>query len=128
VKRGVLRHVHFEDPAAFEEPHKRAGYEVQYHDIGRHSFPDRIAPALVIVLGAPVGVYEDDKNLFLRDEIRSSGESSSKDKEQPSHLLNDRFGSFSTFRKRAELVRCNSTIGSAERPQTLLRCATSCRW
>jgi GMP synthase (glutamine-hydrolysing) len=61
--------VHFEDLGTFEEPLKRVGYEVQYHDIGRHSLPDAIAPDLLIVLGAPVGVYEDDKYPFLHDEI-----------------------------------------------------------
>ena len=65
----VIRHVHFEDLGSFAGPLSRAGYEVRYHDIGRHGLPDPIAPDLLIVLGAPVGVYEDDKYPFLRDEI-----------------------------------------------------------
>ena len=65
----VIRHVHFEDLGSFEEPLTRAGYELRYYDVGRRSLPDPIAPDLVIVLGAPVGVYEEDKYPFLRDEI-----------------------------------------------------------
>ena len=65
----VIRHVHFEGLGTFAEPLARAGYEVQYHDIGRCSLPDPITPDLFIVLGAPVGVYENGKYPFLRDEI-----------------------------------------------------------
>jgi GMP synthase (glutamine-hydrolysing) len=65
----VIRHVHFEDLGTFEEPLKQARYEIHYYDIGRRSLPDAIAPDLLIVLGAPVGVYEDDKYPFLRGEI-----------------------------------------------------------
>jgi GMP synthase (glutamine-hydrolysing) len=65
----IIRHVHFEDLGTFEEPLEKAGYEIQYCDIGRRELPDPAAPDLLIVLGAPVGVYEDDKYPFLLDEI-----------------------------------------------------------
>src|ERR1700730_928149 len=65
----IIRHVHFEDLGAFKEPLAKAGYEIQYYDIGRRELPDPAAPDLLIVLGAPVGVYEDDKYPFLLDEI-----------------------------------------------------------
>lgn len=65
----VIRHVHFEDLGTFEAPLIQAGYDVQYHDIGRRGLPDPLAPNLLIVLGAPVGVYEHDKYPFLRDEV-----------------------------------------------------------
>jgi hypothetical protein len=65
----VIRHVHFEDLGTFEEPLAKAGYEIQYYDIGRRELPDPAAPDLLIVLGAPVSVYEDDKYPFLRDEL-----------------------------------------------------------
>ncbi|MGQ0443552.1 MAG: glutamine amidotransferase [Beijerinckiaceae bacterium] len=67
----VIRHVHFEDLGTFAESLVRAGYEIQYFDIGLRGLPPR-DPAksdLLIVLGAPIGVYEDDKYPFLRDEI-----------------------------------------------------------
>ena len=66
----VIRHVHFEDLGSFEEPLARAGYDFQYFDIGLRGLPPRdpAASDLLIVLGAPVGVYEEDKYPFLRDE------------------------------------------------------------
>jgi GMP synthase (glutamine-hydrolysing) len=66
----VIRHVPFEDLGTIAEPLTRAGYEYTYSDIG-HALPSR-DPAvtdLLIVLGGPIGVYEDDKYPFLRDEI-----------------------------------------------------------
>jgi GMP synthase (glutamine-hydrolysing) len=67
----VIRHVHFENLGTFAEPLVRADYEFQYFDIGLRSLPprDSAKPDLLIVLGAPIGVYEDDKYPFLRDEI-----------------------------------------------------------
>ena len=67
----VIRHVHFEDLGTFAEPLARAGYDFQYFDAGVHGLParDPAATGLLIVLGAPVGVYEEDKYPFLRDEI-----------------------------------------------------------
>ncbi|WGJ13352.1 glutamine amidotransferase [Methylocapsa sp. D3K7] len=66
----VIRHVPFEDLGTIAEPLMRAGYDYTYSDIG-HALPSR-DPAdtdLLIVLGGPIGVYEDDKYPFLRDEI-----------------------------------------------------------
>jgi len=65
----IIRHVHFEDLGTLAEPLTQAGFELQYCDVGRSNFPDPITLDLLIVLGAPVGVYEDDKYPFLRDEI-----------------------------------------------------------
>jgi GMP synthase (glutamine-hydrolysing) len=67
----VIRHVHFEDLGSFEEPLSRAGYDFRYFDAGVHGLPTRdpAATGLLIVLGAPIGVYEEDKYPFLRDEI-----------------------------------------------------------
>ncbi|HET6378204.1 MAG TPA: glutamine amidotransferase [Methylocella sp.] len=65
----VIRHVHFEDLGTFAEPLVEAGYHYQYYDIGRDRLPDALAPDLLIVLGAPVGVYEDDKYPFLCGEL-----------------------------------------------------------
>jgi GMP synthase (glutamine-hydrolysing) len=65
----VIRHVHFEDLGTFEGPLTGAGYQIRYYDVGHRGLPDPAEPGLVIVLGAPVGVYEEDKYPFLRDEI-----------------------------------------------------------
>ncbi len=68
----ILRHVHFEDLGVFERPLSDADYEIRYHDVGQAGFAaiDPLQPDLLIVLGAPVGVYEDDKYPFLGDEAR----------------------------------------------------------
>lgn len=65
----IIRHVHFEDLGTFAAPLAEAGYHCHYCDIGRDNLPDPVAPALLIVLGAPVGVYEEDKYPFLRGEL-----------------------------------------------------------
>jgi GMP synthase (glutamine-hydrolysing) len=66
----IIRHVHFEDLGSFAEPLTRAGYEFTYYNVGDALPPrDPAATDLLIVLGAPIGVYEDDKYPFLRDEI-----------------------------------------------------------
>ncbi|HET6375795.1 MAG TPA: glutamine amidotransferase [Methylocella sp.] len=65
----VIRHVHFEDLGTFAEPLTDAGFAYQYYDIGRGNLPDALAPGLLIVLGAPVGVYEEDRYPFLRGEL-----------------------------------------------------------
>jgi GMP synthase (glutamine-hydrolysing) len=67
----VIRHVHFEDLGTLAEPLSAAGYEFRYYDAGVHPLPagDPAATDLLIVLGAPIGVYEEDKYPFLRDEI-----------------------------------------------------------
>jgi GMP synthase (glutamine-hydrolysing) len=66
----VIRHVPFEDLGTIAEPLMRAGYDYTYSDIG-HALPlrDPAVTDLLIVLGGPIGVYEDDKYPFLRDEI-----------------------------------------------------------
>ena len=67
----AIRHVHFEDLGSFEEPLTRAGYELRYYDVGRRNLPalDPAANGLVIVLGAPIGVYEESKYPFLGEEL-----------------------------------------------------------
>ncbi len=66
----AIRHVHFEDLGTFEAVLADAGYEVQYLDIGVHDLSalDPVATDLVVVLGAPVGVYETDAYPFLEQE------------------------------------------------------------
>lgn len=59
----VIRHVHFEDLGTFEEPLTRAGYEFQYYDAGVYGFPatDPATTDLLIILGEPVSVYDEDQ-------------------------------------------------------------------
>lgn len=65
-----LRHFQFENLGAFGPALESAGYEINYMTVGDPGFPgeDPIAPDLLVVLGGPIGVYEDPIYLFLKDE------------------------------------------------------------
>jgi GMP synthase (glutamine-hydrolysing) len=67
----VIRHVAFEDLGHFAPVLADAGYSVQYCDVGLDCFnAEHFAAAdLLIVLGGPIGVYEEDKYPFLAGEI-----------------------------------------------------------
>jgi GMP synthase (glutamine-hydrolysing) len=67
----AIRHVGFEDLGSFAEPLKRAGYEIFYVDAGvadldRAMTPD---PELLVVLGGPIGAYEEAAYPFLNIEL-----------------------------------------------------------
>jgi GMP synthase (glutamine-hydrolysing) len=71
----VIRHVAFEDLGSFETPLIEAGYDVRYVDVGLDDL-DGIAPTasdLLVVLGGPIGVYEQDRYPFLKAELRLTG-------------------------------------------------------
>lgn len=67
----AIRHLKFEDLGAFAPALEAAGYAVRYLDIGEGDLKDLdpTADDLVIVLGGPIGVYEDETYPFLKDEI-----------------------------------------------------------
>jgi GMP synthase (glutamine-hydrolysing) len=67
----AIRHVGFEDLGAFQTPLRAAGYAVSYRDIGADDLtaPQLAAADLLVVLGGPIGVYEDTIYPFLRQEI-----------------------------------------------------------
>jgi GMP synthase (glutamine-hydrolysing) len=67
----AIRHVHFEDLGNFQTVLEAADYAIQYFDAGiddlRALRTENID--LLVVLGGPIGAYEDDKYPFLGDEI-----------------------------------------------------------
>lgn len=67
----AIRHLAFEDLGCFEPVLIRAGYKVRYCDVGIDALwtLEPVKAELVIVLGGPIGAYEDEKYPFLRDEI-----------------------------------------------------------
>jgi GMP synthase (glutamine-hydrolysing) len=68
----AIRHVAFEDLGAFGPTLEEAGYKVRYLEAGVDDLKlDPIGPDLVIILGGPIGAYEEDKYPFLKDEIES---------------------------------------------------------
>lgn len=56
----IIRHVPVEGVAGYREPIEAAGYHVDRIDVDDPAFPalDLAAPDLVVMMGAPVGVYE----------------------------------------------------------------------
>jgi GMP synthase (glutamine-hydrolysing) len=57
----ALRHVGFEDLGSFEAPLRAAGYDIEYVDVAERdpASLDPLSPDLLVVLGGPIGVYED---------------------------------------------------------------------
>ena len=68
----AIRHVHFEHLGTFEGTLARRGYAVRYVDAGTDdpAALDPLAPALLVVLGGPIGAYEEGLYPFLLDELR----------------------------------------------------------
>lgn len=66
----VIRHLAFEDLGAFASVIAEAGLAIRYLDVGVDSLGpvDPRAPALLVVLGGPIGAYEDAAYPFLGDE------------------------------------------------------------
>ncbi|MCR6636397.1 glutamine amidotransferase [Devosia sp.] len=66
----VLRHVQFEDLGSLQSVLEGAGYTVTYRNIGDDDFLsfDPLALDLLVVLGGPIGVYEEEVYPFLGPE------------------------------------------------------------
>ena len=68
----AIRHVPFEDLGCLEAPLTEAGYAIRYVDAPTVDF-SRIGQAdwdLLVVLGGPIGVHEQDDYPFLSQELR----------------------------------------------------------
>ena len=71
----ALRHVAFEDVGVWAATLEAEDYDLAYVEVGLRPLPiDRLAACdLLIVLGAPIGVYETDAYPFLIEEIAAIG-------------------------------------------------------
>ena len=67
----ALRHVHFEDLGHFAPVLERHGYGLTYCDVGIDPLMglDPLATDLLIVLGGPIGAYEEEQYPFLHEEL-----------------------------------------------------------
>ena len=67
----VLRHLGFEDLGVWAATLADCGYEVAYCDVPKADFAgmDAAAPDLLVVLGAPIGAYDDELFPFLTHEV-----------------------------------------------------------
>jgi GMP synthase (glutamine-hydrolysing) len=71
----VVRHVQFEDLGTLASVLRQRGFEQRYADAGADKI-DRAqveAADLLLVLGGPIGVYEEDAYPFLRHELAVIG-------------------------------------------------------
>jgi GMP synthase (glutamine-hydrolysing) len=68
----AIRHVPFEDLGSFASVLTDHGFEIRYVDCGIDEIAtlDPSAPELLIVLGGPIGAYEDNLYPFIKNEIR----------------------------------------------------------
>jgi GMP synthase (glutamine-hydrolysing) len=64
-----IRHIAFEGLGSWYPVLHLDGFEIDYVEAGEGPLPDPLAPDLLIVLGGPIGVYEQADYPFLRDEI-----------------------------------------------------------
>ena len=69
----ALRHVPFEHLGLLQPLLEARGYAMRYVDVGVQSVPadDMAAADLLIVLGGPIGVYDDTTYPFVRDEAEA---------------------------------------------------------
>lgn len=67
----IIRHVNFEDLGSFAAPLEQAGYRIEMSDAATADLSaiDPLGPDLLVVLGGPVGVYEQEAYPFLAQEL-----------------------------------------------------------
>lgn len=67
----AIRHVAFEGLGSLQPVLERRGLRVRYLEAGVDALRDAGVEnaALLVVLGGPIGAYEDDRYSFLRDEL-----------------------------------------------------------
>jgi GMP synthase (glutamine-hydrolysing) len=68
----AIRHVAFEDLDSFAPALIERGYAIRYAEAGYDDLTvlDPLADDLLVVLGGPIGVYEDAAYPFIHDELR----------------------------------------------------------
>lgn len=68
----AIRHVAFEDLDNFAPLLTERGYVIRYCEAGYDDLAmlDPLADDLLVVLGGPIGVYEDEAYPFIHDELR----------------------------------------------------------
>ncbi|HYG87225.1 MAG TPA: glutamine amidotransferase [Azospirillum sp.] len=68
----AIRHVHFEDLGSVQPVLEARGYRVHTYDVGLDPLwtLDPVRTDLIVVLGGPIGAYQEELYPFLADEIR----------------------------------------------------------
>ena len=68
----IIRHVPYEGVAGFRQPIEAAGYQVDRIDVADPAFAalDLRQPDLLIMMGGPMGVYEQDRHPWIACQLR----------------------------------------------------------
>lgn len=68
----VIRHLAFEDLGSLADALKQQNYAINYVEAGLDSISEiqPLSPDLVVILGGPIGAYEEQDYSFLVDELR----------------------------------------------------------
>lgn len=68
----IIRHVPYEGVAGYRQPVEAAGYEIDRIDVGDPAFPQRdlVEPDLLIMMGGPMGVYEQEAYPWIRCQLK----------------------------------------------------------
>lgn len=68
----VIRHLAFEDLGSLAEALSQQDYAIAYVEAGLDSLAeiDPLTPDLVVILGGPIGAYDEEDYPFLVDELR----------------------------------------------------------
>ena len=68
----IIRHVPYEGVAAYRAPIEAAGYAVDRIDVSDPAFSevDLATPDLLIMMGGPMGVYEQDQHPWIACQLR----------------------------------------------------------
>jgi GMP synthase (glutamine-hydrolysing) len=68
----IIRHVPHEGVAGYRLPIEQAGYRLDRIDVADPAFAavDLSAPDLLIMMGGPMGVYEQDRHPWIRCQLR----------------------------------------------------------
>jgi GMP synthase (glutamine-hydrolysing) len=72
----VLNHVAFEDLGSLDKPLRERGFDIESVDVATARFPLPQAEScdLLVLLGGPIGVYDQQDYPFLKDELACIGQ------------------------------------------------------
>lgn len=72
MKAIAIRHLAFEDLGGFAAELEQRGFEIAYREAGVDPLydPELLEAELLVVLGGPIGAYEESSYPFLLDEMR----------------------------------------------------------
>jgi len=74
LKLAAVKNIEFENLGTFKEAFERRGVEIDEFKAYEGELPSPESHDILVILGGPMGVYEEEKYPFLKDEERLIGE------------------------------------------------------